>query len=85
MQDITCAKCGEPWSLYAMRLDVPDWDGEPQDAAEKFQSGNGCPTCDWGEKAGDVSRSRGEDADELEAEHLRDVLRNTDEDPIKFI
>jgi len=48
-------------------------------------SGDGCPTCDWGEKAGDVSRSRTTDSEQLQAEHLRDVMDNTDEDPLKYI
>lgn len=85
MRDISCSKCGEPWSSYAMRHDVPEWEGEPENAHEKFMSGEGCPTCDWGEKEGEVSRSRNEDADKLEAEHIRDMMENSDEDPFKYI
>jgi hypothetical protein len=85
MGDITCGKCGEPWGHYAMRHNVGDWDGEPDDAWEQFRAGEGCPVCDWGEKAGDVSRSRAEDEDDLQREHLQDVLREDDGDPIERI
>ena len=85
MPDITCAKCGEPWNEYALRHDVPEWPDEPDDAHLRFMNGDGCPTCEWGDKAGDVSRSRTEDADELEAEHIRDIMNNSDQDPIQFL
>jgi len=85
MRDIPCAKCGEPYTLYSLRHEIPDWDDQPADAAEQFQRGVGCPTCDWGEKAGDVSRSRTESQEVLEAEHKRGVMENTDEDPLKYL
>lgn len=85
MGDINCRQCGEPYSLYAIQNDVPEWDDQPDDAAERFKKGEGCPTCDWGEKAGDVSLSREESAMELQARHFRGLMENTDEDPIKFI
>jgi hypothetical protein len=85
MNDISCKQCGEPYSAYALRHDVAEWDNQPDDAYEKFMSGDGCPTCDWGDKAGDVSRSRTEDSEETEARHLKEKLRNTDDDPIKYL
>lgn len=85
MNDITCSKCGEPWSQYALRHDVAEWPDEPDDAYERFMHGEGCPCCDWGDKAGEVSRSRSESADDLEAEHIRDIMNNSDDDPIKYI
>jgi hypothetical protein len=84
-RDIACRQCGEPWSEYALRHDVSEWPEQPDDARDKFMHGEGCPTCDWGDKAGDVSRSRTESADELEKEHKLDIMRNTDDDPIKFL
>lgn len=84
MPDVHCNKCGEPWETYSLRNEVPDWDGEPDDAYDRFMNGEGCPTCDWGEKEGEVSLSRTEDSAETEARHLKDKLRNTDEDPLKF-
>jgi len=85
VSDIACSQCGEPWSQYSMQHDVADWPNEPDDAWELFASGEGCPCCDWGDKAGEVSRSRSEDADDLEAEHYSDLLSHTDDDPIKYI
>jgi hypothetical protein len=85
MNDIPCAKCGEPYSLYALRHDVAEWDDQPDDPAEKFQSGDGCPTCEWGDKAGDVSVSRFKSVEELEAEHMKGVMRESDEDPLKYL
>jgi hypothetical protein len=85
MRDITCSQCGEPWNGYALRHDVPEWPDSPDDAYERFMSGDGCPTCDWGEKGGDVSRSRTTDSEQLQAEHLRDIMNNSDEDPLKYI
>jgi hypothetical protein len=46
--------------------------------------GDGCPTCDWGDKAGDVSISRTEDAETVRAKHIKAVMRNTDRDPLEF-
>lgn len=84
-RDIHCKQCGEPWNSYAIRHDVPEWDEQPADAYEKFMRGEGCPACDWGDKAGEISRSQHESAEVLEAEHMRDVFRNTDEDPLKYL
>jgi hypothetical protein len=82
---IACSKCGEPWSQYAMKHDVCEWPDEPDDAWERFASGEGCPCCDWGDKAGEVSRSRNEDQSDLHEEHMADlVFGGTDEDPAKF-
>jgi len=85
MQDVRCRKCGEPNSVYSLRHEVPDWDGQPEDAYDKVLSGEGCPTCDWGDKAGDVSTSRSKSDDELLADYYSDLMNNTDEDPLKFI
>lgn len=84
MPDIRCEKCGEPYGVYSLRNEIPEWEDQPDDAYEKFTAGEGCPTCNWGEKAGEVSTSRVKSDDELEKDHLMDKLENTDEDPIKF-
>lgn len=83
--DIHCQCCGEPYSAYAMKHDVAEWDDQPDDAYEKFMRGEGCPTCDWGEKAGETSLSETMSEAELEVQHARDVVRNSDEDPVKFL
>lgn len=85
MPDLHCKQCGEPWEIYSLRHEVPDWDDQPDDAYEKVMSGEGCPTCDWGEKAGEVSTSRTKSQSELDADHIRDIMENTDDDPIKYI
>lgn len=68
-----------------MQHDVADWPDEPDDAWERFASGDGCPTCDWGDKEGEVSRSRTESQDDLYEEHFTQLLSNSDDDPIKYI
>jgi len=83
--DIPCKKCGEPYSVYSLKNEIPDWDDQPNNPHDKFMSGKGCPTCEWGEKAGEVSRSRTEDQEQLEAEHIKAVITNTEDDPMKFI
>lgn len=85
MQDVRCKQCGEPYSPYSLRNEIPEWDGEPEDAYEKFMDGEGCPTCNWSEKAGEVSTSRTKSQGELDADHITDIMENTDEDPIKYI
>lgn len=85
MQDIRCRRCGEPWEHYTVYHELSDWDDQPDDAKEQFLSGKGCPTCNWGEKAGEVSTSRHKSDAELEADNLRDLMNNTDEDPLKYI
>lgn len=85
MNEVRCRQCGEPYSVYALRNDVPDWEGEPDNAYEKFMNGDGCPTCDWGEKGGEVSTSREKSDGELKADHITDIMNNTDDDPIKYI
>jgi len=85
MPDIHCKQCGEPWGVYSLRNEVPEWEDQPDNAYEKVMRGDGCPTCDWGEKAGEVSMSRTESEEKTEARHLKDVLNNTDEDPLKYI
>lgn len=85
MPDIRCKKCGEPWGTYSLRHEVPEWEGEPEDAFDNVMSGEGCPTCDWGNKAGEVSTSRTKSEEELEADHIKDIMNNTDEDPLKYI
>lgn len=85
MGDVSCKQCGEPYSVYSLQHEVSDWPDQPDDAHDRFMSGEGCPTCDWGEKAGEVSRSRTEDAEELAAEHTMEMMRETDQDPLKFI
>lgn len=84
MQDIHCKQCGEPYSTYSLRHEVSEWEDQPDDAYDRFMAGEGCPTCDWGEKAGDVSLSRTESQAELDTRHLEDIMRNSDEDPLKF-
>jgi hypothetical protein len=84
MNEVRCKQCGEPYGTYGLRHEVAEWEDQPDDAYEKFMNGDGCPTCDWGEKAGEVSTSRFKDEDELAAEHIKDAMRNTDEDPAKF-
>lgn len=85
MNDINCKCCGEPYSAYSLRHEIPEWDDQPDDAYDRFMQGEGCPTCNWGEKAGEVSLSENESEEETEARHLKTKLRNTDEDPIKYL
>lgn len=84
-RDINCSKCGEPYSQYSLHNEIPEWEDQPDDAYERFMSGDGCPCCDWGEKAGDVSLSREMSEEELEAKHFVGMMENTDDDPIKYI
>jgi len=84
MNDIPCGKCGEPYTEYSMRHEVQSWPESPDNAQERFMDGDGCPTCDWGDKAGDVSISRTEDAETVRAKHIKAVMRNTDRDPLEF-
>lgn len=85
MGDVHCKKCGEPYGVYSLRHEVPEWEDQPDNAYEMFMNGEGCPTCDWGEKAGEVSISRSESQDELDARHIRDIMNETDEDPIQYL
>lgn len=85
MNDINCKQCGEPYSQYSLQNEIPEWDDQPEDAYEQFMRGNGCPTCGWGEKAGDVSLSREMDEDELAAKHFHGMMTGTDDDPTKYI
>ena len=85
MQDVRCKKCGGAYSTYSLHNEIPDWEDQPENAYEKFMQGDGCPTCDWGDKAGDVSTSRTKSQDELDADHIKDIMNNTDDDPIKYI
>lgn len=85
VQELTCRCCGEPYSAYALKNDVAEWDDQPDDAYELFMRGEGCPTCNWGEKAGEVSLSETMSEDELEARHAHSLFEGTDEDPVKFL
>lgn len=85
MRDVQCKQCGEPYSPYSLRNEVPEWEDQPEDAYERFMQGEGCPTCNWGEKAGDVSISGTKSEEELEAQHFKDIMENTDDDPMKYI
>lgn len=84
MQEVNCKQCGEPYGLYSLKNEVPEWEDQPDDAYEKFMNGEGCPTCNWGEKAGEVSLSRHETEKETEARHIMSAMENSDEDPLKF-
>lgn len=84
MRDINCKQCGEPYSEYSLIHEVSEWENEPDNAHERFMNGEGCPTCDWGEKAGDVSHSRFESESETEVRHIKSAIRNSDQDPLKF-
>lgn len=81
MMDIHCEKCGEPWTEYALRHDVPDWEGEPEDSHERFMSGEGCPTCDWGR--GEAARHGGDSRMDT-VRHYQDIMRNSDTDPARW-
>lgn len=85
MPDVRCKKCGEPYGIHSLKHEVPEWEDQPDDAYEKLLSGEGCPTCNWGEKAGEVSTSRTKSQEQLDADHIEDIMDNTDEDPIKYI
>lgn len=85
MNDLNCKQCGEPYSAYSLRNEIPEWDNEPDDAYEQFMEGKGCPTCDWGEKAGDVSLSESQTQAEVEARHFKSIMENSDDDPTKYI
>lgn len=84
MNDINCRRCGEPYSQYSLANEVPEWDDQPDDAYDRFMDGEGCPTCEWGEKAGDVSLSRTESDAELKMRHIQSATENSDEDPLRF-
>jgi len=85
MPDVRCKQCGEPYSVYSLHHEIPEWEDQPENAYDKFMCGEGCPTCDWGEKAGEVSTSQTKSEEELDADHIKDIMNNTDDDPIKFI
>lgn len=44
--DLYCQVCGEPYDVVYVNKDM-DRDGEPGDR-ERFLSGIGCPSCNWG-------------------------------------
>lgn len=85
MNEVRCKQCGEPYGTYSLRHEVSDWEDQPDDAYERFMNGDGCPTCDWGEKSGEVSTSRHKSDEELDADYVKDIMNNTDQDPLKFI
>lgn len=85
MNEVSCRQCGEPYSIYSLKNEIPEWEDQPEDAHDKFMSGEGCPTCNWGEKAGEVSRSRTESEEETEARALKEMMMNTEDDPMKFL
>lgn len=85
MNEIRCKKCGEPYGVYSLHHEIPEWDDQPDNPYEKMMSGEGCPTCNWGEKAGEVSTSRTKSEEELEADHISDMMNNTDDDPTKYL
>lgn len=45
MSDILCSICGEPWDAYGVR----NGDMTPAEV-RKFLSGQGCPSCDFGQR-----------------------------------
>lgn len=57
--DIKCAKCGEPWDAYGVR----NGDMEPAEA-KRFNKGEGCPACRFGECCPICSGS-GKDSDSI--------------------
>lgn len=85
INQVHCSLCGEPNNTYYLNNEYAEVEENPDDAAEMLLNGEGCPTCDWGDKAGDVSTSRFKNEDELEAEHIKDIMNNTDKDPIKYL
>lgn len=87
MNDVRCRVCGEPYEVYSLHHDIPDWDDAPDNAYEVFMNGGGCPTCSWGENPpDDVNQGFQEkDAGERKVEQVRDIMRNTDDDPMKYL
>ena len=85
--DITCGKCGEPWEVYWINHHVDEEYANDPDAPDNpgdhIKHGRGCPVCEWGKNT-NVSRGRSESEDELQAERMRDLMNNTDEDPTKY-
>lgn len=81
MNDVRCRNCSEPYSQYSLQHEIPEWDDQPDDAYERFMNGEGCPTCDWGEKEVDDEKSDGERM----VEQVSDIMHNTDDDPTKYI
>lgn len=67
MSDVICQYCGEPWEYYHLKHEL--------ESGERVLSGEGCPSCDWG--------------DGLEATHTSEWMssldRATDEDPLKYL
>jgi hypothetical protein len=60
--DYYCAKCGEPWDAYGVRLALK---GKPSDMtkeeAERFMRAEGCPSCEFGKKRNFLLREGDED------------------------
>ena len=52
MSDIMCAKCGEPWDSYGIRLSNCERNEGDVTAEEskRFHKGEGCPSCGFGER-----------------------------------
>lgn len=71
MGDINCRRCGEPWDTYHLRHEREGRD------FERVMSGDGCPSCDWGD-AETAGPDRAED-------HFRSLMDGTDEDPLKYL
>lgn len=87
MSDIHCGNCGEPWEVYVVNRNFDDILSEDEipveDPSSYFKRGKGCPTCDWGDKD-DVSLARTHTPGELDAQRIKDISNNTDEDPLKY-
>lgn len=77
MSDIRCGKCGEPWNVYHVNHEFDD------DEESEFLNGNGCPTCDWGEDAGDDDHEVGYTQERVN--QVQDMMRNSDDDPTKYL
>lgn len=88
MNDVRCGMCGEPWEVYALNHDAKDLfdtddPGVPDDPAEYIKKGKGCACCDWGD--GERAEGDGRLSGENQADRVRDLMNNTDEDPLKYI
>jgi hypothetical protein len=49
--DYFCAKCGEPWDAYGVRIALKGAVSDmTKEEAERFMNAEGCPCCEFGRK-----------------------------------
>jgi hypothetical protein len=62
--DLYCQRCDEPWDVCYigsdMDVEYPEVSDDGRTMSDRFKAGEGCPACDWGNKAPKKQSLRGE-------------------------